>query len=185
MWWFGSWEKWKCESKVLACAPSNVAVDNLLEKLLFHRPSVRAVRLGHPTRMQETIQNRSLDAILQVLFHVHARPFQRPHSLVFVGTRLCWCRSGSPLWFATLFWCRFYLVCEVLQICRLTCRTYRRPLVLTWLKAWYIVSPRRVLRDPNWISYYGPGQNVFVKCWWKLAWPVIDASCTPKSLLSL
>lgn len=53
----------KAGNKVLACAPSNVAVDNLLEKLVAYS-SVRTIRLGHPTRMSHTIQNRSLDAIL-------------------------------------------------------------------------------------------------------------------------
>ena len=54
----------KAGNKVLACAPSNVAVDNMLEKLISSNSSVKAIRLGHPTRMQESIQARSLDAIL-------------------------------------------------------------------------------------------------------------------------
>jgi ATP-dependent RNA/DNA helicase IGHMBP2 len=53
----------KAGGRVLACAPSNVAVDNMLEKLVANS-SVKAIRLGHPTRMQEAIQNRSLDAVL-------------------------------------------------------------------------------------------------------------------------
>lgn len=53
----------KAGNRVLACAPSNVAVDNMLEKLVSNS-SVKAIRLGHPTRMQESIQNRSLDAVL-------------------------------------------------------------------------------------------------------------------------
>lgn len=53
----------KAGNRVLACAPSNVAVDNILEKLVANS-SVKAVRLGHPTRMQEAVQNRSLDAVL-------------------------------------------------------------------------------------------------------------------------
>ncbi len=53
----------KAGGRVLACAPSNVAVDNMLEKLIANS-SVKAIRLGHPTRMQEAIQNRSLDAVL-------------------------------------------------------------------------------------------------------------------------
>jgi len=54
----------KAGNKILACAPSNVAVDNMLEKLINSNSSVKVIRLGHPTRMQESIQNRSLDAIL-------------------------------------------------------------------------------------------------------------------------
>ncbi|XP_015911293.2 DNA-binding protein SMUBP-2 [Parasteatoda tepidariorum] len=48
--------------KVLACAPSNVAVDNLVEKLAPYK--VKMVRLGHPARFSPTIQQYSLDAIV-------------------------------------------------------------------------------------------------------------------------
>lgn len=54
----------KAGNRVLACAPSNVAVDNILEKLTQANSSIKAIRLGHPTRMQEAVQKRSLDAIL-------------------------------------------------------------------------------------------------------------------------
>ena len=37
-------------SKVLCCAPSNVAVDNLLEKLAKNK--IRVIRIGHPARVQ-------------------------------------------------------------------------------------------------------------------------------------
>lgn len=47
-------------SKVLACAPSNTGVDNLLEKLVANR--VRVVRIGHPARVQEELQSFTLDA---------------------------------------------------------------------------------------------------------------------------
>ncbi|XP_048774514.1 DNA-binding protein SMUBP-2-like [Ostrea edulis] len=49
-------------NKVLACAPSNIAVDNLLERLALHRQKV--IRLGHPARVLPHIQKYSLDAIL-------------------------------------------------------------------------------------------------------------------------
>ncbi|XP_062403778.1 DNA-binding protein SMUBP-2 [Sardina pilchardus] len=49
-------------SKVLCCAPSNVAVDNLVERLAQNKAKV--LRLGHPARLLETIQQYSLDAIL-------------------------------------------------------------------------------------------------------------------------
>lgn len=47
-------------AKVLACAPSNLAVDNLMERLV--RADVRAVRLGHPARVLAELQAYTLDA---------------------------------------------------------------------------------------------------------------------------
>ncbi|XP_039091327.1 DNA-binding protein SMUBP-2 [Hyaena hyaena] len=49
-------------SKVLCCAPSNVAVDNLVERLARWRQ--RVLRLGHPARLLDCIQQHSLDAVL-------------------------------------------------------------------------------------------------------------------------
>jgi len=46
--------------KVLACTPSNTAVDNLLEKLVDARQ--KAVRLGHPARVSERLHEHTLDA---------------------------------------------------------------------------------------------------------------------------
>ncbi|NWV46755.1 SMBP2 protein, partial [Daphoenositta chrysoptera] len=48
--------------KVLCCAPSNVAVDNLVERLAGSR--ARLLRLGHPARLLPPIQQHSLDAVL-------------------------------------------------------------------------------------------------------------------------
>ncbi|KAM5247003.1 DNA-binding protein SMUBP-2 [Ctenodactylus gundi] len=48
--------------KVLCCAPSNIAVDNLVERLA--RCKQRILRLGHPARLLESIQQHSLDAVL-------------------------------------------------------------------------------------------------------------------------
>ncbi|KAM7414762.1 hypothetical protein PAMA_019532 [Pampus argenteus] len=48
--------------KILCCAPSNVAVDNLVERLA--RCKTKVLRLGHPARLLESIQKHSLDAIL-------------------------------------------------------------------------------------------------------------------------
>ncbi|KAM4733526.1 DNA-binding protein SMUBP-2 [Anableps anableps] len=48
--------------KVLCCAPSNVAVDNLVERLA--RCKAKVLRLGHPARLLESIQKHSLDAVL-------------------------------------------------------------------------------------------------------------------------
>ena len=48
--------------KVLVTAPSNVAVDNLVERLA--RAGVKVVRLGHPARVNRELQHHSLDAII-------------------------------------------------------------------------------------------------------------------------
>ena len=47
--------------KVLVCAPSNLAVDNLLERLLVFGEN--AVRLGHPARVMEALRERTLDVL--------------------------------------------------------------------------------------------------------------------------
>ncbi len=49
--------------KILACAPSNTGVDNLLEKLVRNR--LRVVRVGHPARVQEELQAYTLDALVE------------------------------------------------------------------------------------------------------------------------
>eukprot|EP00934_Nitzschia_sp_Nitz4_P006912 Nitzschia sp. Nitz4//scaffold37_size175936//112246//115314//NITZ4_002054-RA/size175936-processed-gene-0.227-mRNA-1//-1//CDS//3329549812//6902//frame0 len=68
--------------KVLVAAPSNVAVDNILERLMQpsptqssggtrskrrgdKTPSIRAVRLGHPARIKTSILSYSLEALVQ------------------------------------------------------------------------------------------------------------------------
>jgi len=45
--------------KVLACASSNTAVDNLLERLIRTTPGV--VRVGHPARVFESLREHTLD----------------------------------------------------------------------------------------------------------------------------
>uniref|UniRef100_A0A3Q7FLE1 DNA helicase n=1 Tax=Solanum lycopersicum TaxID=4081 RepID=A0A3Q7FLE1_SOLLC len=47
-------------SKILACAASNIAVDNIVERLVPHR--VKLVRLGHPARMLPQVLDNALDA---------------------------------------------------------------------------------------------------------------------------
>jgi predicted DNA helicase len=49
--------------KILVTAPSNTAVDNILEKLQFLK--VAATRIGNPIRMDENLLNLSLDVQLQ------------------------------------------------------------------------------------------------------------------------
>ncbi|GCB68123.1 hypothetical protein scyTo_0000824 [Scyliorhinus torazame] len=48
--------------QVLCCAPSNIAVDNLVERLAQFKAQV--LRLGHPARLLESIHRHSLDAVL-------------------------------------------------------------------------------------------------------------------------
>ncbi|XP_039115419.1 DNA-binding protein SMUBP-2 isoform X1 [Dioscorea cayenensis subsp. rotundata] len=47
-------------SKVLACAASNIAVDNIVERLVPYR--VRLVRFGHPARLLPQVLESALDA---------------------------------------------------------------------------------------------------------------------------
>jgi ATP-dependent RNA/DNA helicase IGHMBP2 len=49
--------------RVLACAPSNLAVDNLLERLL--QGGEKAVRLGHPARVTPALREHTLDLLAQ------------------------------------------------------------------------------------------------------------------------
>ncbi|TWT75482.1 ATP-dependent RecD-like DNA helicase [Posidoniimonas polymericola] len=49
--------------KVLACAPSNTAVDNLLERLVPLVPTV--VRVGHPARVFEALRGHTLDELVE------------------------------------------------------------------------------------------------------------------------
>jgi ATP-dependent RNA/DNA helicase IGHMBP2 len=49
--------------KVLASAPSNIAVDNLVERLSAF--GARVVRLGHPARLLPSVLEHSLDALVE------------------------------------------------------------------------------------------------------------------------
>ena len=53
------------EKQVLVCAPSNSAVDLIVEKL--HQKQVSVTRLGHPARVIEEIEKHTLDA--QIIEH--------------------------------------------------------------------------------------------------------------------
>jgi ATP-dependent RNA/DNA helicase IGHMBP2 len=43
------------KAKVLACAPSNIAVDNIIERLYQQNPYLKIVRIGHPARLLESV----------------------------------------------------------------------------------------------------------------------------------
>ncbi|MCO8122832.1 AAA domain-containing protein [Stieleria sp. TO1_6] len=49
--------------RVLACAPSNTAVDNLLERLVGMLSSV--LRVGHPARVFESLRGHTLDELVE------------------------------------------------------------------------------------------------------------------------
>lgn len=49
--------------KVLACAPSNLAVDNIFERLLA--AGERVVRLGHPARVLPELRSHTLDLLVE------------------------------------------------------------------------------------------------------------------------
>lgn len=50
----------KTEKQVLVCAPSNAAVDLLVEKL--DQAGISVVRIGHPARVEESILSKTVDA---------------------------------------------------------------------------------------------------------------------------
>ncbi|KAI2613605.1 DNA helicase [Hypoxylon fragiforme] len=49
--------------RVLVCGPSNISVDNIVERLSPHR--VPIVRLGHPARLLPSVLSHSLDVLTQ------------------------------------------------------------------------------------------------------------------------
>ena len=53
----------RCGDKVLACAPSNLGVDNLLERLVAG--GERVVRLGHPARVLPELREHTLDLLVE------------------------------------------------------------------------------------------------------------------------
>ena len=55
-------------SKVLACAPSNTAVDNLLERLIGLNQKV--IRIGHPARVTEELRDFTLDGLVEQSDHM-------------------------------------------------------------------------------------------------------------------
>lgn len=47
--------------RILVCGPSNISVDNIVERLAPHK--IPMVRLGHPARLLPTVLNHSLDVL--------------------------------------------------------------------------------------------------------------------------
>ena len=80
--------------KVLACAPSNMGVDNLFERLLY--AGEKAVRLGHPARVLPELREHTLDLLVEVHPDVRlARKLARDAMVLFrkADTR----RRGKPM----------------------------------------------------------------------------------------
>ncbi len=51
----------KQQLRLLVCGPSNISVDNIVERLASHK--VPMVRLGHPARLLPSVLNHSLDVL--------------------------------------------------------------------------------------------------------------------------
>lgn len=49
------------QTRILVCGPSNISVDNIVERLALHR--IPMVRLGHPARLLPSVLNHSLDVL--------------------------------------------------------------------------------------------------------------------------
>ncbi|RYP65947.1 hypothetical protein DL769_006174 [Monosporascus sp. CRB-8-3] len=49
--------------RILVCGPSNISVDNIVERLSSHRLPI--LRLGHPARLLPSVLNHSLDVLTQ------------------------------------------------------------------------------------------------------------------------
>lgn len=79
--------------RVLACAASNHAVDNLLEELL--RLDLRPVRLGHPARVDPDLRDRAIDLLAEK--HPDARQARKVAKEAFAKFRQAdkWTR-GKP-----------------------------------------------------------------------------------------
>lgn len=53
----------KRDLRVLVCGPSNISVDNIVERLAPHK--IPIVRLGHPARLLPSVLDHSLDVLTQ------------------------------------------------------------------------------------------------------------------------
>lgn len=53
----------KANLRILVCGPSNISVDNIVERLAPHK--IPIVRLGHPARLLPSVLNHSLDVLTQ------------------------------------------------------------------------------------------------------------------------
>lgn len=77
--------------RILACAPSNIAADTLLERLVHDDPQLRCVRVGNPARLLDSVLECSLDSLLEDHFSGVSRQIQRDIS---IAQKTLW-RSGA------------------------------------------------------------------------------------------
>lgn len=54
----------RLNQRILVCGPSNVSVDNIVERLAPHKLPI--VRLGHPARLLPSVLSHSLDVLTQI-----------------------------------------------------------------------------------------------------------------------
>eukprot|EP00834_Sanchytrium_tribonematis_P006032 NODE_412_length_7926_cov_1.357608.p2 type:complete len:595 gc:universal NODE_412_length_7926_cov_1.357608:3296-5080(+) len=53
--------------KILICGPSNISVDNIVERL--SKENIPCIRMGHPARLLQTVQDKSLEYIVDNCTH--------------------------------------------------------------------------------------------------------------------
>lgn len=53
----------KQDQRVLVCGPSNISVDNIVERLVASSPATPIVRMGHPARLLPSVLNHSLEVL--------------------------------------------------------------------------------------------------------------------------
>ena len=51
----------QCKLRILVCGPSNISVDNIVERLAPHKLPI--IRLGHPARLLSSVLHHSLDVL--------------------------------------------------------------------------------------------------------------------------
>jgi len=52
-----------CGLRLLVCGPSNISVDNIVERLAAHPRRIPMTRVGHPARLLPSVVNHSLDVL--------------------------------------------------------------------------------------------------------------------------